>query len=145
MKKINYYPNIGKEVKNMSKKSKKGFTLIELIAVIAILAILGAILVPNIIGYRQKAQKSNLQTSAKTIQDAIETYNSDKDDADQIGDGSSYDYASGLSLLLNDEHTLKSVTASLSSYNVTTYASLQAVAKGNFKCDQNGNVTSVGH
>lgn len=75
------------------KKRKKGFTLIELIAVIAILVILGAILVPNVLGYRKKAEKSNIQTSAKTLIKAIDTYNSDKNDLnDQIGDGSG-DYA----------------------------------------------------
>lgn len=73
----------------MKRRKQKGFTLIELIAVIAILVILGAILVPNVLGYRKKAQKSNIQTSAKTLIKAIDTYNSDKNDlSDQIGDNS---------------------------------------------------------
>jgi prepilin-type N-terminal cleavage/methylation domain-containing protein len=66
-------------MKKMMKKNtkKKGFTLIELIAVIAILAILGAVLVPKISGYQNKAKKSNIQTSAKTMVHAIQAYNAD--------------------------------------------------------------------
>lgn len=60
------------------KKTKKGFTLIELIAVIAILAILGAVLVPRIAGYQAKAERSNIQSGAKTIVHAIQAYNADK-------------------------------------------------------------------
>lgn len=56
---------------------KKGFTLIELIAVIAILAILGAVLVPRIAGYQNKANKSNVQTAAKTMVHAIQAFNAD--------------------------------------------------------------------
>lgn len=62
------------------KKTKKGFTLIELIAVIAILAILGAVLVPRIAGYQAKAERSNIQSGAKTIVHAIQAYNADKRD-----------------------------------------------------------------
>ena len=50
----------------------------------AILAVLGAILVPKISGYRAKAQKSNIQSSAKTLKNAIDAYNSDKEDTNQI-------------------------------------------------------------
>lgn len=67
------------------KKKKKGFTLIELIAVIAILAILGAVLVPKILGYQNKAKRSNIQTSAKTIVHAIQAYNADKTTAGAAG------------------------------------------------------------
>jgi len=65
------------------KKTKKGFTLIELIAVIAILAILGAVLVPRIAGYQAKAERSNIQSGAKTIVHAIQAYNADKRNEDK--------------------------------------------------------------
>lgn len=65
-------------------KKRKGFTLIELIAVMAILAVLGAILVPKITGYKAKAQKSNIQSSAKTLLNTIDAYNSDKDVEKQL-------------------------------------------------------------
>lgn len=68
------------------KKTKKGFTLIELIAVIAILAILGAVLVPRIAGYQAKAERSNIQSGAKTIVHAIQAYNADKRTENDGGD-----------------------------------------------------------
>ena len=62
----------------MKKNSKKkGFTLIELIAVIAILGILAAVLIPNIIGYTDKAKVKSAQTNAKLVLSAIESYNAD--------------------------------------------------------------------
>lgn len=87
------------------KAKKKGFTLIEIIAVIAILAILGAILVPNVLGYRKKAEKSNIQTSAKTVISAIEAYNSDKSSINnQIGDASgNISYDGGIEELIKEE------------------------------------------
>lgn len=92
-----------------AKSKKKGFTLIEVIAVVAILAILGAILVPNVLGYRKKAEKANIQTSAKTVMSAIEAYNSDKTlSDDQIGDTSAsfagkITYAEGIDKLISEE------------------------------------------
>ena len=63
---------------NFKKKNKrKGFTLIELIAVIAILGILAAVLVPNIIGYINKAKVSKAVADAKTIVNAVDYYNAD--------------------------------------------------------------------
>lgn len=56
---------------------KKGFTLIELIVVIAILAILSVILIPSIIGYRQKAEKSKYSEDARSLNYAIKMYESD--------------------------------------------------------------------
>ncbi|AAK78965.1 prepilin-type N-terminal cleavage/methylation domain-containing protein [Clostridium acetobutylicum] len=60
--------------------NNKGFTLIELIIVIAILAILAAILVPSISAYKIKAEKSNIQASARTLSHAIDAYNADNSD-----------------------------------------------------------------
>lgn len=137
----------------MRNNKKKGFTLIELIAVIAILAILGAILVPNVLGYRKRAQKSNIQTSAKTILSAVEAYNSDKDlNADKIGDGST-DYPgtipyylatpsdatpSGLYLLNKDETIVltKTPTCLKDGVAFTKVSDLKNIADGHFAVDK---------
>lgn len=117
----------------MKNNKKKGFTLIELIAVIAILAILGFILVPNILGYRAKAEKANIQSSAKTLLNAFRAYNSDKDEADKIGKAGSY--AAGVTSL-KDESLIdsKNIPKCLSDgTNVTDLDSLESVANGSFK------------
>ncbi|URZ05778.1 prepilin-type N-terminal cleavage/methylation domain-containing protein [Clostridium felsineum] len=65
----------------MKKRIKKeGFTLIELIIVIAILAILAAILIPSISQYKMRAEKSNIQASARTLGQAIDAYNAENTD-----------------------------------------------------------------
>lgn len=131
MKAKKFQKDNGKEVKNMKRNSKKGFTLIELIAVIAILAILGAILVPTIAGYRTRAEKSNIQTSAKTVQDAIETWNADKD-----GDTSSSivdsNYSTGIGWLVNAKMLDSAKIPACLSGSVGTISSLKEVAEGRF-------------
>lgn len=136
----------------MIKTKKKGFTLIELIAVIAILVILGAILVPNVLGYRKKAEKSNIQASAKTIVSAIDTYNSDKDAlSDQIGDGSgdylgTMDYVTGISSLdSTGVITASKVPDELSGKGtVKNVSELCKVADGKFDVESvNGKASSI--
>ena len=56
-------------------KKKKGFTLIELMAVIAIVAILAAVLVPTVNGYITRAKKMAVINQARTIVNAVESYN----------------------------------------------------------------------
>lgn len=74
MKKLREFLSNFKGVKN---SKKKGFTLIELIAVIAILAILAAVLVPNIIGYINRAKQSKVISDAGNIVAAIDAYEAD--------------------------------------------------------------------
>ena len=54
-------------MKLIKKNTKKGFTLIELVIVIAILAILALILVPTIGSYTEKANKSKVESSVRSI------------------------------------------------------------------------------
>lgn len=58
-------------------KSAKGFTLIELLIVIAIIAILAAVLIPNLLGARQRAYKAQAVACAKQIAIAEEIYQID--------------------------------------------------------------------
>lgn len=127
-------------LKNKIKKSKKkGFTLIELIIVIAILAILALILVPAIGAYRQKAEKSNIQASAKTVMSAIQAYNAEQTDpTKEITAPSSA--TQGLNLLYADG-TLDSNKVPSAVKNCTTvtggsdYKDLEHLVDNNFTVD----------
>jgi prepilin-type N-terminal cleavage/methylation domain-containing protein len=128
-------------------KTKKGFTLVELIAVIAILAILGAVLIPRIGGYQQKARKSNLQSSAKTIVNAIYAYNADKtgtaSTAVKIKDD---DTVADAVASINDEVNTVVIKTSGDAYDALKdleVGQLVTVSTGNFKLDTSGNIDTT--
>lgn len=118
-------------MKKIMKKDmkKKGFTLIELIAVIAILAILGAVLVPKISGYQDKAKKSNIQTSAKTMVHAMQAYNADA--TTTIGDASTV--AAAVALVNGESAGLISTSNdSYTKLSALSVADLVGIANGKF-------------
>ena len=61
----------------MLVRGNKGFTLIELLIVIAIIVILAAVLIPNLLGARARAQITAMVAELRSISTGMETYSVD--------------------------------------------------------------------
>ena len=67
--------------------NKKGFTLIELLVAISILAVLMAVLLPNLMGSRQRARDSRKVQDLQAMKSALRLYYNDNQSYPD-GDGS---------------------------------------------------------
>ncbi len=68
-----------------TNRRQRGFTLIELIVSIAILGVLAAIAVPSVLSFLNKGTTEALNADAKIIQDAVDTFRSEKHKAPVSG------------------------------------------------------------
>ena len=62
----------------------KGFTLVELLAVIVILAVISLIATPMILGVVEEAKKSSFKDSVLSAFDAVEYYDIEKWDMNNV-------------------------------------------------------------
>jgi len=58
----------------ISNNSRRAFTLIELLVVIAIIAILAALLLPTLVGAKERARRVNCKNSQRQFLIAIHLY-----------------------------------------------------------------------
>lgn len=58
-------------------KHSKGFTLVELLVVISIIAVLAALIVPNLVGVRERASDSKKKRDVQQLKTALRLYYND--------------------------------------------------------------------
>lgn len=95
------------------KKKNKGFTLIEVVVVITILGVLLTLSVPRVKQHMDSAKKLQIQSQCREIVIAVETYNSEVKEMDQIcSDCSHYFIVCNESSMIMEEktkHTLQNI------------------------------------
>jgi len=72
------FGKIAKRNKGLGQ-SANGFTLIELLVVIAILGILAALLLPTLVGAKERARRVNCKNSQRQFLLAVQMYGDDND------------------------------------------------------------------
>jgi type II secretion system protein G len=68
-------------------KGEKGFTLIELIVVIAVLGVLATMVIPRVVGVKEKAVEAAADANEKIIRNALERYYADEGSYPTATDG----------------------------------------------------------
>ena len=117
----------------MKKQNNKGLSLVELIIVIAIMAILVAILVPNFIGYLDKARKARDLEMARVLGTALERVIATNPDANEAWhriSNNSDDGGSHVEYNVKDWKTLRT-------YTITNVFEFTLTRQGEVLADQN--------
>ena len=84
-----------------------GFSLVEVIVVVAIMIVLISMLLPNVLGYAEKANRANAKANAEAIYSAAMAYVCDKiEDGETFEPGSELDvevlWSEGVELISED-------------------------------------------
>lgn len=81
--------------------NNKGFTLIEMMVVVLIVGILAAMALPNLMGMKDRARESEVQSNAHTVQLAVEDFGVQNDGIYSDAQGDILPHLPGSALLRN--------------------------------------------